>query len=148
MIQQMIAVNVRRGRALLLPMGNIGTEGTTCGSYSAGLKSLFMLVFLLATVSCAFPQNGLTFLQFEGKEGPGKGKHIVLVAGDDEYRSEESMPMLAKILSQRFGFKTTVLFPIHPETGEIVPNYQNNIPGLEHLEIGRASCRERVLVKV
>lgn len=91
----------------------------------------FLLVFL--SVSC-FAQNGKTFLQFEGKDGPGKGKHIVLVAGDDEYRSEESMPMLAKLLSQRYGFTCTVLFPIEPSTGNIVPNYQNNIPGLEHLE--------------
>lgn len=91
----------------------------------------FLLVFL--SVSC-FAQNGKTFLQFEGKDGPGKGKHIVLVAGDDEYRSEESMPMLAKLLSQRYGFTCTVLFPIEPATGNIVPNYQNNIPGLEHLE--------------
>ncbi len=82
--------------------------------------------------ACA--QNGETFLRFEGKEGPGKGKHIVLVAGDDEYRSEESMPMLGKILSQRYGFDCTVLFPIEPSTGDVVPNFQNNIPGLEHLE--------------
>jgi hypothetical protein len=91
----------------------------------------FLLVFL--SFSC-LAQNGKTFLQFEGKEGPGKGKHVVLVAGDDEYRSEESMPMLAKLLSQRYGFKTTVLFPIEPATGNIVPSFQNNIPGLEHLE--------------
>ncbi|GMQ25074.1 ThuA domain-containing protein [Algoriphagus sp. oki45] len=94
---------------------------------------LFLLLFSVASFE-TLAQNGVTFLQFEGKEGPGKGKHIVLIAGDDEYRSEESMPMLAKILSERHGFKTTVLFPIHPETGDIVPNYQNNIPGLEHLE--------------
>jgi len=97
-------------------------------------KSL-LSIFLLASFSLiACAQNGQTYLQFEGKEGPGKGKHIVLVAGDDEYRSEESMPMLAKILSETHGFKTTVLFPIHPESGDIVPSYQNNIPGLEHLE--------------
>lgn len=97
-------------------------------------KSLVFSVFLTFCSLLACAQNGTTFLQFEGKEGPGKGKHIVLVAGDDEYRSEESMPMLGKILANRYGFKTTILFPIHPETGEIVPNFQNNIPGLEHLE--------------
>lgn len=97
------------------------------------IRFLFFLLFSLV-FSETFAQNGVTFLQFEGKEGPGKGKHIVLVAGDDEYRSEESMPMLAKILSERHGFKTTVLFPIEPATGDVVPNYQNNIPGLEHLE--------------
>ncbi len=99
------------------------------------ISKFFVFSFFLSLyglLACA--QNGKTFLQFEGKEGPGKGKHIILIAGDDEYRSEESMPMLAKILSNRYGFKTTVLFPIHPETGEIVPSFQNNIPGLEHLE--------------
>ncbi len=94
--------------------------------------SFLLLFFGLQAMACA--QNGKTFLQFDGKEGLGKGKHIVLVAGDDEYRSEESMPMLAKILSERYGFKTTVLFPIEPTTGNIVPNYQNNIPGLEQLK--------------
>ena len=96
------------------------------------LKVVFLFFLGFPLLACA--QNGVTFLQFEGKDGPGKGKHIVLVAGDDEYRSEESMPMLAKILSNRYGFKTTVLFPIEPSTGNVVPNYQNNIPGLEHLE--------------
>jgi hypothetical protein len=97
-------------------------------------KSLLFSFLMSCCCLLAHAQNGTTFLQYEGKEGLGKGKHIVLVAGDDEYRSEESMPMLAKILSTRFGFKTTVLFPIHPESGDIVPSYQNNIPGLEHLE--------------
>ena len=58
------------------------------------LTLLFLYFLAFPFFACA--QNGETFLQFEGKEGPGKGKHIVLVAGDDEYRSEESMPMLAK----------------------------------------------------
>lgn len=102
------------------------------------MRSLFkslIFSFVLASFSLmACAQNGQTFLQYEGKTGPGKGKHIVLVAGDDEYRSEESMPMLAKILAEHHGFKTTVLFPIEPSSGDIVPNYQNNIPGLEYLE--------------
>ena len=72
--------------------------------------------------------------QYEGKDGPGKGKHIVLIAGDDEYRSEQTMPMLGKILAIRHGFKCTVLFPINPEDGTIVPNYQVNIPGMHHLD--------------
>ena len=98
------------------------------------LRFTSLLLVFLGTHWIAIAQNGITFLQFDGKEGPGKGKHVVLIAGDDEYRSEESMPMLAKILSQRYGFKTTVLFPIEPATGNVVPSYQNNIPGLEHLE--------------
>jgi hypothetical protein len=70
----------------------------------------------------------------EGKEGPGKGKHIVLVAGDDEYRSEELIPQLAKILAAHHGFKCTVLFAINKQTGEIDPATQDNIPGLEALQ--------------
>lgn len=101
------------------------------------MKSLFRL--LLAALSLA--SLGGTFstaadgpgLHFTGKEGPGKGKKIVFLAGDEEYRSEESLPMLAKILSQRHGFDTTVLFSIDPEKGFIDPNQQKNIPGTEAL---------------
>ncbi|MBN3584429.1 ThuA domain-containing protein [Algoriphagus aestuarii] len=97
------------------------------------MKICFSAIFLLFSFTAVFSQNGETFLHFEGKSGPGKGKNIVLISGDDEYRSEESMPMMAKILSQEYGFSTTVLFPINPETGDVVPSYQNNIPGMEHL---------------
>jgi hypothetical protein len=70
----------------------------------------------------------------QGTEGPGKGKHLVFVSGDEEYRSEEALPMLAKILAVRHGFKCTVLFAIDPETGSIDPGNQTNIPGLHQLE--------------
>jgi len=70
---------------------------------------------------------------YPGGEGPGKGKHLVLVSGDEEYRSEEALPQLGKILSVRHGFKCTVLFAVNPDTGEIDPNNSSNIPGLEAL---------------
>jgi len=70
----------------------------------------------------------------EGKAGPGKGKHIVLIAGDDEYRSEELIPQLAKILALHHGFKCTVLFAVNKQTGEIDPSTLDNIPGLEALK--------------
>jgi hypothetical protein len=60
-------------------------------------------------------------------------KHIVFVTGDDEYRSEEGMPMLAKILAVRHGFRCTVLLPIDLADGTIKPDYQTNIPGLHQL---------------
>ena len=66
--------------------------------------------------------------------GPGVGKQIVLISGDEEYRSEESFPQLAKILAERQGFKCTVLFSINPATGAIDPNYHNNEPGMEALD--------------
>jgi hypothetical protein len=72
------------------------------------------------------------YLVFDAAGQPN-GKHIVLVSGDEEYRSEESCPMLAKILSQKHGFKCTVLFAIDKETGCINPYQLDNIPGLETL---------------
>lgn len=77
---------------------------------------------------------GAQTLVYEGGEGPGKGKHVVLVSGDEEYRSEEMLPELAQILSTRHGFKTTVLFAIHPDGGYIDPTHTQNIPGTEALD--------------
>lgn len=71
---------------------------------------------------------------YEGTAGPGVGKNVVLVSGDEEYRSEECLPQLGKILAERHGFRCTVLFAVNPETGEIDPNRNNNIPGLETLD--------------
>ena len=75
-----------------------------------------------------------SLIEFAGAWGPGQGKHVVLVSGDDEYRSEEALPQLAKILATHHGFKCTVLFAIDKETGEIKPDKQDNIPGLEALK--------------
>lgn len=93
-------------------------------------RSLPTLVALLfaAPLFAADP-----WLEFPGGDGVGKGKHVVLVSGDEEYRSEEALPQLAKILSTHHGFKCSVLFAIDPKTGTIDPNVNNNIPGLEKL---------------
>ena len=58
---------------------------------------------------------------------------MVFISGDEEYRSEEALTQLAKILAQHHGFSCTVLYAIDPKTGEISPNTGNNIPGLESL---------------
>jgi Trehalose utilisation len=73
------------------------------------------------------------WLVIEGGEGIGKGKHVVLISGDEEYRSEECLPQLAKILAKHHGFKCTVLFAIDPKDGSINPNVNDNIPGLAAL---------------
>ncbi|MFM8379641.1 MAG: ThuA domain-containing protein [Planctomycetia bacterium] len=73
------------------------------------------------------------WLVVEGGDGPGKGKHVVLVSGDEEYRSEEGLTQLAKILAKRHGFTCTVLYAIDPATGTIDPMNPKNIPGLEAL---------------
>ncbi len=72
-------------------------------------------------------------LVYEGTEGPGKGKHLVFLAGDHEYRSEETLPALARLLAKHHGFKCTVLFNIDPETGEIAAG-NSNMPGMEALD--------------
>jgi hypothetical protein len=89
------------------------------------------LIFLTAFAVNVFGA-GVTY---EGKRGPGVGKHIVLVAGDDaEYHSEEALPALARILAFRHGFTCTVLFPINPDDGTIDPREKRNTPGLEALQ--------------
>src|SRR5438552_9476288 len=88
---------------------------------------------LLALAFCLFaiPLRAAGVV-YEGNAGPGNGKHIVLVSGDEEYRSEEALPQLGKILATRHGFQCTVLFAIDPADGTINPNV-SNIPGLEAL---------------
>ena len=58
--------------------------------------------------------------------GPDSGRHVVFLTGDEEYRSEEGLPMLAKILSQRHGFKTSVLFSVD-EDGTINPKNTSSL---------------------
>ncbi len=90
-------------------------------------------ILTLALATLAAPARSKDWVVYEGKQGPGLGKHIVFVTGEEEYRSEEGMPMLAKILAVRHGFKCTVLFAIDRDTGAINPEEQTNIPGMEHL---------------
>jgi type 1 glutamine amidotransferase len=68
-----------------------------------------------------------------GGEGPGRGKRVVLVSGDEEYRSEETLPQLGKILAKHHGFDCAVLFAIDKRDGTINPKQRDNIPGLENL---------------
>lgn len=106
-----------------------------------------LFAFILATRAFAHPvPEDPRWLTYQGgSEGPGKGKHIVLITADQEYRSEQSMPMMAKILSTHHGFDCTVLFgvnekgevdptlPVYPEKGKETEFKPHHIPGLEHL---------------
>jgi len=109
-------------------------------------KGFLPIILIASTISYAaashpVPQSPL-WLTYQGAEdGPGSGKHIVLIAADQEYRSEQSMPMLAGILAKRHGFDCTVLFSVN-DKGEVDPtmethwkdkNMTHDIPGLEHL---------------
>jgi type 1 glutamine amidotransferase len=91
--------------------------------------------FILAvTIASAASAADKQWVVYDGFEGHGNGKHIVLISGDEEYRSEEALPQLGKVLTKHHGFKCTVLFAIDAETGEINPNKGDNIPGLEALK--------------
>ncbi len=68
------------------------------------------LTLILASCLAAPALAGDPWVVYEGSDGPGKGKHVVLISGDEEYRSEEALPQLAKILARRHGFQCTVLF--------------------------------------
>jgi len=85
----------------------------------------------LAAPGAALAQNP-HLVVYEGSQGPGAGKHIVFLAGDHEYRSEESLPALARILAKHYGFKCSVFLTTDPKTGFIEPG-SSNISGLEAL---------------
>lgn len=93
----------------------------------------FAIILSVLCVSAVRLHAEDQWVTYEGKDGPGQGKHIVLVSGDEEYRSEEALPQLGKILAMQHGFTCTVLFALDDD-GTINPNNRSNIPGLEHLK--------------
>ncbi len=95
--------------------------------------SVFFAVILWTALGAVRCLAADLWVVYQGTQGPGQGKHIVLVSGDEEYRSEETLPQLGKILAKHHGFKCTCLFAIDPATGTIDPNV-SNIPGLEALQ--------------
>jgi len=95
---------------------------------------LAALAAALVTATAVQGDERTPWVEYEGGNGPGVGLHVVLVSGDEEYRSEEALPQLGRILAERHGFRCTVLFAIDPDTGAIDPDVRTNIPGLEALE--------------
>ncbi|MDA0349721.1 MAG: hypothetical protein O3C43_21045 [Verrucomicrobia bacterium] len=93
---------------------------------------MIRISMILATLfGFAFPLISKP-LVYEGGEGIGKGKHIVFIANDHEYRSEETCPALAKILAKHHGFKCTVIFGLD-ENGAIKGGGRD-MPGVEALK--------------
>lgn len=97
--------------------------------------SSFWIMAMVVTAFISFDSSRAdqAWVTYEGQDGPGKGKHIVLISGDEEYRSEETLPQLGKILARRHGFKCTALFAVDPKDGTINPEIPDNIPGTEAL---------------
>ncbi len=77
--------------------------------------SIYLLCLLLA--SCIFTSIGHA------------QPHLVFVVGENEYRSEVTMPALAQVLADHYGFRTTLLIDDVLQGGEA-----NSINGLDALE--------------
>ena len=116
---------IRRAKILFRP---------PVGSFIPQAMRILPSLCALACLSMPLLAAEKQWVQYEGRSGPGKSKHIVFLSGDEEYRSEQGLVQLARILSDRHGFTTTVLFSINKETGEIDPNTKDNEPGIEALD--------------
>jgi type 1 glutamine amidotransferase len=99
-----------------------------------GIPVFVGIVFLASLLSGPARAEETPWVVYEGKDGLGKGRHVVHVTGDEEYRSEEELTQLGRILAVHHGFKATVVYAIDPKDGTINPIVKDNIPGLEALD--------------
>jgi hypothetical protein len=134
------AAHLRRANDAAMPEFVQPRTSRLCNSSLLGYDSteprVIMNKFLAALVVVALSlavARAKDWVEYAGKSGPGQGKHIVFLSGDEEYRSEEGLPQLAKILSQRHGFKCTVLFSIDTN-GVINPNAGGSLTHPEALD--------------
>jgi len=97
--------------------------------YGARILTVLGLLMALSPLRAADNPHLITY---QGEQGPGRGKQIVFLAGDHEYRSEETLPALARVLARHYGFKASVFVTTDPQTGFIAPG-SSNIAGLEAL---------------
>jgi type 1 glutamine amidotransferase len=93
---------------------------------------VFVLAIVLQCIGTV--KAGDQWVDYKGHHGPGHGKKIVLISGDEEYRSEEALPQLAKILAKHHGFDCRVLFAIDPAMAIVAPTNRKNIPGIESIK--------------
>jgi len=98
------------------------------------IRVLSILVLFFLTLACRSDSTesdeslSPEFYQLPNPDSP----RVVFVAAEEKYRSEESMPMLARILKNRYGFDVEVAYSV--TDGFIDPNRRDNIAGLEALE--------------
>ena len=97
------------------------------------MKSLSISTLLALAMFANTPHSHAGPVIYEGTEGPAKGKQIVLIASDHEYKSEETLPMLGRILAKHYGAKCMVLFGVDEKTGFIKPG-NSYIPGTDALK--------------
>ena len=116
--------------------GSSSACGTTPVDWSKQLRSFFAAILYLTACVTGAEASDVSVVYLPGGDAAAHAaevKHIVFLSGDEEYRSEEGLPMLARILSQRHGFNCTVLFALDPD-GTINPLNQRSLPGAEVLD--------------
>lgn len=91
--------------------------------------NILRMLFATALTASAAPSSAIVY---QGDSGPGKGRHIVFLASDHEYRAEEACPALARILAKHHGFKCTVVFGVEKEG--FIEAGSSRVAGLEALE--------------
>jgi hypothetical protein len=96
-------------------------------------QRIFFALALPALLALTARAENPSHVTYEGSGGIGQGKHIVYVASDHEYRGEEALPALARIMAKHYGFKCTVIFGVSPEDGTILPG-SSELRGLEILK--------------
>lgn len=107
-------------KTLMLALLSVCVSGCTLNSHSGS-----------DSFSSSEPKQ---WQEYDGEQGPGEGKRVVLISGDEEYNSDEALSEIGQILAKHHGFDTTVLYAQDPnEPGIIKPNYRENIPGLKAL---------------
>ena len=87
------------------------------------MKTILLLFISMMTLSAQ--------ITYKGNSDTNK-KHIVFVASDHEYRTEETCTALARILAKHHGYTCTVLYGVNGK-GEITAG-ASDIKGLEALE--------------
>ena len=60
--------------------------------YRRNRAPLFLAVISFAALIPSGVMGDDPWVVYEGGDGPGRGKQIVLISGDEEYRSEEALP--------------------------------------------------------
>lgn len=86
---------------------------------------LLLLIFMVSCMEKKKTNDEVTDVETQ--------PHIVFVTGDEEYRSEESMPMLARLIKRELNAKVTVCYALD-STGFIAPNRNDHISNLKALE--------------
>lgn len=95
------------------------------------MNARHVLITAIVSFTMSLQATAADRVVYQGDDGPGKGKHILFIASDHEYRGEETCPAIARIMAKRYGFKCTVLFGQTPDG--VIKQGSSLIPGIEDI---------------